>query len=194
MPRAKSEVTVPSLEQVEKERKRIKRDKQYKKTLRETIGVLIVVAAIAVLVATLVLPILQVSGVSMYPTLKEDNIVLLYKTKKFERGDIIGFYYQGKILLKRVIALPGEEINFDADGYVYINGELLNEPYIAEPSLGECDIELPYKVPEQEYFVMGDSRSVSGDSRVAAIGTIPAEDIIGRIFLKVWPLNEAETF
>lgn len=194
MPKAKGEVVVPSLEQVEKERKRIKRDKQYKKTLRETVGVLIVVAAIAVLVATLVLPILQVSGVSMYPTLEEDNIVLLYKTKKFERGDIIGFYYQGKILLKRVVALPGEEINFDADGRVYINGELLDEPYITEFSLGECDIELPHKVAEQEYFVMGDSRSVSGDSRVAAIGTIPAEDVIGRIFLRVWPIGDAKTF
>lgn len=194
MPKSKDNVAVPSLEQVEIERKRIKRGKQYKKTLRETVGVLIVVAAIAVLVATLFLPILQVSGVSMYPNLKEDNIVLLYKTKKIERGDIIGFYYQGKILLKRVVALPGEVITLDENGYVYINDARLDEPYVSEFSFGECDLELPYTVPEQEYFVLGDNRVVSGDSRIAAIGSIKTDDIIGKIFLRVWPIQDIEFY
>lgn len=194
MPKAKGDVVVPSIEQVEKERKRLRRSKQYKKTLRETVGVLIVVAAVAVLIATIFLPILQVSGVSMYPTLKEDNIVLLFKTKEFKRGDVIGFYYQSKILLKRVIALPGEEIVIDNDGYVYINNVRLVEPYVNEFNIGECDLEFPYKVPEQQYFVMGDSRAVSGDSRISAVGTVKADDVIGKIFLRVWPMNEFTIF
>lgn len=184
------EVSVPSLTEIQSERKRIRRGTYYRQALRGTISVLLVVAAIAVLITTLFLPILQISGDSMSPTLEHDEIVVLLKTKKFERGDLIGFYYQGKILLKRVIALPEDEVAIDADGNVYVNGELLDEPYVRDKELGDCDLEFPYKVPGTSYFVMGDRRSNSVDSRNTVIGSISRDDIIGKVFIRVWPLPE----
>ena len=126
----------------------------------------------------------------MSPTLDHDEIVVLLKTKSFDRGDLIGFYYQGKILLKRVIALPEDEVAMDADGNVYVNGELLEEPYAVDRCLGECDLQFPYKVPGTGYFVLGDRRSNSVDSRNSVIGAISAEDILGKVFLRVWPFSE----
>ena len=186
---AKKKVSVPSLTEIQRERKRIRRKDYYKQALRGTVAVLVVVAAVAVLIATLFLPILQISGDSMSPTLEHDEIVLLLKTKKFDRGDLIGFYYQGKILLKRVIALPEDEVAIDADGNVYVNGELLEEPYVTDKGLGDCDLEFPYKVPADGYFVMGDRRSNSVDSRNSVVGSIPQEDIIGKVFIRVWPFS-----
>lgn len=187
--KSKDKVSVPSLTEIQDERKRIRRKNYYKKALRGTVYVLVVVAAVAVLIATLFLPILQISGDSMSPTLEHDDVVVLYKTKKFERGDMIGFYYQGKILLKRVIALPDDEIAIDAEGNVYINGEILEEPYVTEKELGDCDLEFPYKVPGTSYFVMGDRRSNSVDSRNSVLGSIPQEDIVGKVFIRAWPLS-----
>ena len=187
--KSKDKVSVPSLTEIQDERKRIRRKNYYKKALRGTVYVLVVVAAVAVLIATLFLPILQISGDSMSPTLEHDDVVVLYKTKKFERGDMIGFYYQGKILLKRVIALPDDEIAIDAEGNVYINGEILEEPYVTEKELGNCDLEFPYKVPGTSYFVMGDRRSNSVDSRNSVLGSIPQEDIVGKVFIRAWPLS-----
>ena len=169
-------VSVPSLSEIQSERKRIRRGTYYRQALRGTISVLLVVAAVAVLITTLFLPILQISGDSMSPTLEHDEIVVLLKTKKFERGDLIGFYYQGKILLKRVIALPEDEVAIDADGNVYVNGD--------------CDLEFPYKVPGTSYFVLGDRRSNSVDSRNSVVGAISRDDIIGKVFIRVWPLPE----
>ena len=186
---AKKKVSVPSLKEIQSERKRIRRKDYYKQALRGTVAVLLVVAAVAVLIATLFLPILQISGDSMSPTLEHDEIVVLLKTKKFERGDLIGFYYQGKILLKRVIALPGDEVAIDADGNVYVNGQLLEEPYVTEKGLGDCDLEFPYQVPGTSYFVMGDRRSNSVDSRNSVVGSIAQEDIIGKVFIRVWPFS-----
>ena len=183
-------VSVPSLSEIQSERKRIRRGTYYRQALRGTISVLLVVAAVAVLITTLFLPILQISGDSMSPTLEHDEIVVLLKTKKFERGDLIGFYYQGKILLKRVIALPEDEVAIDADGNVYVNGELLEEPYVTEKELGDCDLEFPYKVPGTSYFVLGDRRSNSVDSRNSVVGAISRDDIIGKVFIRVWPLPE----
>ncbi len=185
----KKKVSVPSLTEIQSERKRIRRKDYYRQALRGTVSVLVVVAAVAVLIATLFLPILQISGDSMSPTLEHDEIVVLLKTKKFERGDLIGFYYQGKILLKRVIALPEDEVAIDADGNVYVNGERLEEPYVTDKGLGDCDLEFPYKVPATSYFVMGDRRSNSVDSRNSAVGSIPQEDIIGKVFVRVWPFS-----
>ena len=182
-------VFVPSLQDIQRERKRIRRDALYWQALRGTIAVLVVVAAVAVLITTLFLPILQISGDSMSPTLEHDEIVILMKTKKFERGDLIGFYYQGKILLKRVIALPENEVAIDAEGNVYINGEILDEPYVTDKGLGDCDLEFPYKVPGTGYFVLGDQRSNSVDSRNSVIGSISRDDIIGKVFLRVWPFS-----
>ena len=186
---SQNDVSVPSLNEIQSERKRIRRKEYYRKALRGTISVLLVVAAVAVLIATLFLPILQISGDSMSPTLEHDEIVVLLKTKKFERGDLIGFYYQGKILLKRVIALPEDEVAIDAEGNVYVNGELLEEPYVTQKELGDCDLEFPYKVPGTSYFVMGDRRSNSVDSRISAVGAISQEDIIGKVFIRVWPFS-----
>ena len=184
------ELEVPSLTEIQSERKRIRRGTYYRQALRGTVSVLLVVAAIAVLITTLFLPILQISGDSMSPTLEHDEIVVLLKTTDLERGDLVGFYYRGKILLKRVIALPEDEVAIDAEGNVYVNGEMLEETYVTEKNLGECDLEFPYKVPGTSYFVMGDKRSNSVDSRQSTVGAIPKEDIIGKVFVRAWPLSE----
>ena len=188
--KSEKQVAVPSLNEIQTERKRIRRKTYYRQALRGTVSVLVVVAAIAVLITTLFLPILQISGDSMSPTLEHDEIVVLLKTKNFERGDLIGFYYQGKILLKRVIALPEDEVAIDEEGNVYVNGELLIEPYVTEKSLGDCNIEFPYTVPGTSYFVLGDQRTNSVDSRNSVIGAVPQEDIIGKVFIRVWPFSE----
>ena len=186
---SEKKVPVPSLPEIQRERKRIRRKDYYRQSLRGTVSVLVVVAAVAVLVATLFLPILQISGDSMSPTLEHDEIVILVKSKEFDRGDLIGFYYQGKILLKRVIALPGDEVAIDADGNVYVNGNILEEPYVTDKGLGDCDLTFPYKVPGTSYFVLGDQRANSVDSRNSVIGAIPHDDIIGKVFIRVWPFS-----
>ena len=187
---SKKSIQIPSLTEIQHERKRIRREAYYRQALSGTVSVLVVVAAVAVLIATLFLPILQISGDSMSPTLEHDEIVVLMKTKEFGKGDLIGFYYQGKILLKRVIALPEDEVAIDAEGNVYVNGEILEEPYVTEKGLGDCDLEVPYKVPGTGYFVLGDRRSNSVDSRNSVIGAISEEDIIGKVFVRVWPISE----
>ena len=185
----RKKVFIPSLTEIEHERKRIRKKFYYRQALQGTISVLIVVAAVAVLIATLFLPILQISGDSMSPTLEHDEIVVLMKTKEFDRGDLIGFYYQGKILLKRVIALPDDEVVIDGEGNVYVNAQLLEEPYIIDKGLGDCDLEFPFTVPGTGYFVMGDRRSNSVDSRNSVVGAVTQDDIIGKVSVRVWPLS-----
>ena len=187
---SENKTPIPSLPEIQKERKRIRREAYYRQALRGTVSVLVVVAAVAVLIATLFLPILQISGDSMSPTLEHNEILVLLKTDKFQRGDLIGFYYQGKILLKRVIALPEDEVAIDSEGTVYINGELLDEPYVTEKGLGDCDLEFPYKVSGTGYFVLGDRRSNSVDSRNSLVGAVERENIIGKVFLRVWPFSK----
>lgn len=183
-------IPIPSLDEIQFERKRIRRGAYYRQALRSTISVLVVVVAVAVLITTLFLPILQISGDSMYPTLEHDEIVVLLKTKSFDRGDLIGFYFQGKILLKRIIALPEDEVAIDAEGNVYVNAELLEEPYVTDKGLGDCDLEFPYTVPDDGYFVLGDRRSNSVDSRSSVVGTISQDEIIGKVRIRVWPLQK----
>ncbi len=125
----------------------------------------------------------------MEPTLNNGEIVVLFKTTKLERGDLCGFSYSNKILIKRVIGLPGDYIVIDEEGTVYVNNIKIDEPYISEKGLGECDIEFPYEVPQNEFFLMGDHRNTSIDSRSTVIGCIPQDQIIGKIFLKVWPVK-----
>ena len=151
---------------------------------------LIVVAAVAALIATLLLPVLQIAGTSMEPSLNNGDIVLLVKTKNLETGDLCAFYYSNKILIKRVIATPGDYLWINNDGTVFLNGTELDEPYVIDKALGECDIEFPYQVPENSYFLMGDHRETSIDSRSSVIGCITDEQIIGRIICKFWPLSE----
>ena len=143
-----------------------------------------------ILIATLILPVLQIAGTSMEPTLEDGNIVLLVKTNKLETGDLCAFYYSNKILIKRIIAIPGDYIWIESDGTVYLNGEVLDEPYVSGKSLSECDVEFPYQVPENSYFVMGDKRDTSIDSRSSVIGCIAKDQIVGKIFCKFWPLTD----
>ncbi len=181
---------MPPLEAMEAELKRVKYRRRYAKVMRSTLYTLITVAAVAVLVATLWLPVLQIHGSSMTPTLYDGNIIISVKDSKFESGDIIAFYYNNKILVKRVIAQPGQWVNIDDDGTVYVDGVRLEEPYLTDKALGECNIELPYQVPAAKIFVMGDHRSVSADSRNTAVGCVSEEQIVGKIVFRVWPIGD----
>ena len=192
--RKKKEVSLPTKEQVETERKRYRRQKAYNKALRGTVYVLTIVAAIAVLIATLILPVLQIEGTSMKPTLSNGDIVLLTKTTRFERGDLCGFAWNNKLLIKRVIGLPGDWIEIDTDGTIYLNGDKLDEPYVQQMALGECDLEFPFQVPQEQYFVVGDMRESSIDSRNSLIGCIPRDQIVGKVFFRVWPFNSIRFF
>ena len=183
------ELTLPTPQQLEQELGRVKYRKRYRRVLRSTIYTLITVAAVAVLVATLLLPVLQIYGSSMAPTLSDRDIVLTLKTSKLESGDVVAFYYNNKILVKRVIAQAGDWIDITPEGDVYVNGELLDEPYLDEKALGDCNIELPYQVPESRIFVMGDHRSVSVDSRNTAVGCVAEEQIVGKLIFRVWPFD-----
>jgi signal peptidase I len=183
----------PSLEQLETELKYERYKLRYRKTLKSTVYTLITVAAVAVLVATLLLPVLQIYGNSMTPTLNRGDIVMTLKDSKVKKGDIVAFYYNNKILIKRVIAEPGEWVDIKSDGSVYVDNQKLDEPYVDELALGDCNIELPYQVPDSKYFVMGDHRSTSVDSRNTAIGCISEEQIVGRLIFRVWPLTSFGT-
>ena len=182
----------PTAVQLEAELKRAKYRREYRKLLRNTISSLIVVAAIAVLVSMLFLPVLRVTGTSMTPTLQNDELVVCRKRGTFQSGDIIAFYFNNKILLKRVIGVAGDIIDIDDSGTVYVNGEALEEPYLNEKALGECDIELPYQVPDERIFVMGDHRSTSVDSRSTAVGCVAEEAVVGKVILRVWPVKQFE--
>ena len=162
---------------------------RFRMTIRSTFLSLVVVAAVAVLVAVLLLPILRIYGKSMNGTLDSGDIVISVKSSGFETGDIIAFYYNNNILVKRVIANPGEWVDMDKDGNVYVNNNLIEEPYLDDKAYGETNIELPYQVPEGKIFVMGDNRSVSIDSRNTSIGCVSEEQIVGKIVFRIWPLS-----
>ncbi|MBQ3484145.1 MAG: signal peptidase I [Clostridia bacterium] len=179
----------PSVEQLESALRAEKRKGNYSRALKSTIYSLLVVAAVAILVATLVMPILHISGSSMTPVIGDGEIAAVIRGSNFDRGDVIAFYYNNKVLVKRVIAFSGEWVNIDSRGNVYINNELLDEPYLTEKAMGNCDISLPYQVPEGKMFVLGDHRSTSADSRSVIIGSVAEEQIIGRVFVRIWPLN-----
>jgi signal peptidase I len=178
-----------STEEFESELKRVRYRYRYEQVLRSTIYLLLVAAAIAILVVTLWMPVIEIYGKSMTPTLVNGEIVVLVKTSKYKTGDIIAFYYNNKILVKRVIAQSGDWIDITKDGDVVVNGKKIDEPYVSEKSLGECDIKLPYQVPDERVFVMGDHRSVSVDSRSSQIGCIADEQVVGRITFRVWPFK-----
>ena len=186
--------SLPTIKQVETERKRYRRQKAYNKALSGTIYVLTIVAAVAVLIATLVLPVLQIEGTSMEPTLVNGDVVLLTKTTSFDRGELCGFSWNNKLLVKRVIGIPGEWIEIDTDGTVYLNGEKLDEPYAEQLSVGECDLEFPFQVPQEQYFVLGDMRESSIDSRNTLIGCVEKDQIVGKVFFRIWPFKAIRFF
>lgn len=178
----------PTRKQLKKELQRERYKTSYARNLRSTVYTLITVAAIAVLVATLWMPVLRIYGSSMFPTLEDGDIIFTVKTTEFSPGDMVAFYYNNKILVKRVICGSGDWVDIAADGTVYVNSEALEEPYLTEKALGDCNIELPYQVPEGRVFVMGDHRSTSVDSRNTAVGCVSDEQIVGKIVFRVWPL------
>ena len=186
----KKKLVNPGLDSLRAELKRVRYRQRYNSVVRSTIYILLTVAAAAVLVATLLLPVLRIYGSSMTPSLYEGDIVVSLKTTDFGRGDIISFYYNNKILVKRVIAFEGEWVNIDEEGNVYVDDQQLDEPYIDEKALGECDIKLPYQVPDGRLFVMGDHRATSADSRSTTVGCVMEEQIVGRIVYRVWPMSE----
>ena len=184
----KEPLPVPDIEQLKAELKRVKYKDRYKSVLKSTVYALIVVAAVSVLIATIWMPVLQIYGTSMKPTLEGGDIVVSLKGSDFESGDLIAFYFGNKILVKRCIAGPGQWVDIDEEGFVYVDGKLIDEPYLKEKALGDCNIKLPYQVPASRYFCMGDHRSTSVDSRNTAVGCVSEEQIVGKIVFRVWPL------
>lgn len=180
----------PTRKQLERLAGQLKYRSRFRHTLMDTIFTLVTVAAVAVLIAVLLLPVLQIYGSSMNPALTEGDIVVSLKGSNFHTGDVVAFYYNNKILVKRVIANSGDWVDIDEEGNVYVNNVLLDEPYVSEKAFGDCNIVLPYQVPESRVFVMGDHRSVSIDSRNTAVGCVAEEQIVGRIEYCVWPLRD----
>ena len=179
----------PTLEQLTAELARENYKRRFGRVLRSTLFTLVVVAAAAVLVATVWMPVLQIYGSSMTPTLNEGEIVVSVKGSDFEPGDLVAFYLGNKILVKRCIAGPGQWVDINENGDVFVDGELLDQPYLTEKALGECDQSFPYQVPESRFFCMGDHRATSVDSRHSAVGCVAEEQIVGKIVFRVWPLS-----
>jgi signal peptidase I len=181
---------VPTTEQLHDELKRLRYRERFARSIWSTISSLIVVAAIAIIISTMLLPVLKVTGTSMTPTLQNDEVLICNKLAEPERGDVIAFYYNNKVLLKRLIGLPGDKIDIAEDGTVIVNDAELVEPYVSEIAIGECDVEFPYQVPENRYFVLGDHRAVSIDSRSTSVGCIAEENIIGKVMVRVLPVKK----
>ena len=182
-------IDIPTTAQVAREKERLRYQKRYSRTLKSTVAILIVVAALAVLVATLWMP-LRIYGNSMVPTLEDGQIVISVKSRSYQSGDIVAFYYGNKLLIKRYIAGPSDWVDVDEDGNVFVNQKELTEPYIQKKAYGETNIKLPYQVPDERYFVMGDNRDVSIASRNTSVGCVSSEQMVGQVVFRIWPLSK----
>ena len=187
--RNRRQVSLPSPEQVSRAYQQDQYRKRYKRAFISTLSVLAVIAAVAVLVSTLFLPVIQVSGNSMEHTLSDGDVLVLLKSKRYERSQLCCISWQNKMLLKRIIGLPGDVVSIDIQGNVSVNGALLDEPYVSDKTLGECDVTFPCQVPEGKVFVLGDHRSTSIDSRSSEIGCVDQDQIVGFVLFQVWPLG-----
>lgn len=179
-----------SNDEVKEELSRLKERERYLKKVQKTLSILVVVAAISVLVATLWMPVLKIYGSSMDPTLENGQIVVSIKTKKLKSGDVVAFWQGNKLLVKRVIASPGQKVDIDVNGKVFVDGKAIHESYVDSESLGNTDIDFPHQVEESRWFCMGDNRESSIDSRSAVIGDVSKEQIEGKVLFSVWPLNK----
>lgn len=180
---------LPPTEEIRAAYERVSYAERLRKSIQSTTNTLIVVAAVAILVAMLFLPVLRIYGQSMNNTLVSGELVVSLKGASFETGDVVAFYYNNNILVKRVIANAGEWVDIDLDGNVYVNQQKVDEPYLKEKAYGEPNIDFPYQVPEDRIFVLGDNRAVSVDSRSSSIGCVSSEQIVGKIVFRIWPLN-----
>ena len=194
MANRKKKTSFPSLEEIQQEMTRVKSQNKYHQSLRNIVSTIVVVAALAVLVAALALPVLRVTGTSMQPAFQPGDIIVAYKTDNLSPGDLCCFYYNNKLIVKRVIATGGDRVEIDEEGHVTVNGLLLDEPYVSEYAFGQCDLDFPFEVPQGTLFVMGDNRPVAVDSRSINFGCIATEDMSGKIIFRVWPLNALEYF
>lgn len=179
----------PTLSQLQAELRRIRYKSRYQRVLWSTFFTLVVVAAFAILAATLWFPVLEIYGMSMSPTLTESEVIVSVKSQDIDRGELVAFYFGNKILVKRCIALPGDIVVIRDDGLVSVNGKWLDEPYVSELSLGQCDLDFPYTIPQERYFLLGDHRETSVDSRSTVIGCVSQEEVVGKVFFRLWPLN-----
>ncbi len=184
----KEKLEIPSIPALKEELMREKIKREFRRAILNMAGILIVAAALTALMATRIFVLVQINGSSMKPTLNEDEVLILRQTKAVEKGDIVGFYYGGKILLKRVTAGAGDEVDIDREGNVSVNGERIDEPYLKEKTLGKCDLEFPYEVPEGTIFVLGDNRAISMDSRIKSIGCVESDQIVGKVVFRMWPM------
>ena len=194
MANRKKKTSFPSLEEIQQEMTRVRSQSKYHQALRSTVSTIVVVAALAVLVAALLLPVLRVTGTSMEPAFQPGDIIVAYKTDSLKSGDLCCFYYNNKLIVKRIIAQGGDRVEMDGEGRVTVNGLLLDEPYVSEYAFGQCDLDFPFEVPQGTLFVMGDNRPVSVDSRSINFGCINTEEMSGKIILRVWPLSAMEFF
>lgn len=194
MPKRKPADDRPASDQIRQELNRVENKRKFKRVLRNTFSVFVSIAAVAVLLSVFLLPVMRIYGNAMTPTIKEGEIVVSIKTKSPERGDILGFYYNNRILIRRVIALPGETVDIDTAGNVKINDRTIAEAYIFQKTLGTCDIEFPFRVPDDAWFVMGDNRLTSIDSRSTAVGCVTEDQFVGKVFACVWPFGSMRFF
>ena len=187
-PETSGKMEIQSIESLREELAREEAKHSFRRTLWNIAGILVVVAAISALMATRLFVLIKINGDSMKPTLEDGEIVFIRQTKDIEKGDIVGFYYGGRILLKRAIGSAGDDIDIDQDGTVYVNGEKIDEPYLDKKDLGKCELEFPYQVPEGMIFVLGDNRAISIDSRIKSIGCVEKDQIVGKAAVRAWPL------
>ena len=189
--RSRKADTLPDLNEIESEMSQVRSKGRFRQALKGTFGTFVVVAALAVIIAFIFLPVLRITnGHNMEPGLQPGDILVLMKTDDVKTGEVCAFYFNNKLLLRRVIAREGHKVEIDEKGYVKVNGEFLEEDgYISEHALGQCDLDFPFVVPTAQLFVMGDNRDYALDSRATNFGCIAQDEIFGKPLARIYPFN-----